>query len=103
MDPEEILQRINTAKTDQEVAELYDKWAKSYDPDLEQLRPGNEGANRTIEWFVQYVPTDAKVLDAGSGYRWGRRTAAPARLSQPGGARYFSGHVGRSPPEKDLQ
>ncbi len=47
MDPEEILQQINTAKSDQEVAELYDKWAKTYDLDLEQLRPGNEGARRT--------------------------------------------------------
>ena len=44
MNPEEILQQIMDAKTNQEVAKLYDRWSKTYDLDLEQIRPGNEGA-----------------------------------------------------------
>ena len=67
MNPEEILQQINIAKTNHEVSKLYDKWAKTYDFDLEKIRPGNEGALRTVEWFVKHVHADAKVLDVGSG------------------------------------
>ncbi len=67
MNTEDILMKINTAKTTPEVAKLYDKWSKSYDHDLKIIRPGNKGAFKTVEWFVKYVHADASVLDAGSG------------------------------------
>ena len=67
MNTEDILMKINTAKTNHEVAELYDKWSKTYDHDLKIIRPGNKGAFKTVEWFVKYVHIDASVLDAGSG------------------------------------
>ena len=55
MNTEDILMKINTAKTNHEVAELYDKWSKTYDHDLKIIRPGNKGAFKTVEWFVKYV------------------------------------------------
>ena len=67
MNTEDILMKINTAKTNHEVAELYDKWSKTYDHDLKIIRPGNKGAFKTGEWFVKYVHIDASVLDAGYG------------------------------------
>ena len=39
MNTEDILMKINTAKTNPEVAKLYDKWSKSYDHDLKIIRP----------------------------------------------------------------
>ena len=67
MNPEEILRQINIAKTNQEVAQLYDKWAKTYDTDLEVLRPGNQGAAYTVEMFEKYVHKEEMILDAGAG------------------------------------
>ena len=67
MNPIEILKQINTAKTHQEVTKLYDKWAKTYDTDLEELRPGNQGAAYTVEMFEKYVHKEEMILDAGAG------------------------------------
>ena len=39
MNPEEILQQINIAKTNHEVAHLYDIWSKTYDQDLKKNSP----------------------------------------------------------------
>ena len=58
MKNEDILMKIKSAKTNHEVAELYDKWSKTYDHDLKIIRPGNKGAFKTVEWFVKYVHID---------------------------------------------
>ena len=67
MNPIEILKQINTAKTHQEVAKLYDKWAKTYDTDLQEIRPGNLGAAYTVDMFEKYVHHEGMILDAGAG------------------------------------
>ena len=67
MNPIEILKQINTAKTHQEVANLYDKCAKTYDTDLQEIRPGNLGAAYTVDMFEKYVHHEGMILDAGAG------------------------------------
>ena len=39
-----ILGEIKNSKSNKEVSLLYDKWAKTYDTDLEKIHPGNQGA-----------------------------------------------------------
>ena len=53
-----ILGEIINAKSNKEVALLYEKWVKTYDTDLEKVRPGNQGAIYTVEMFKKYVPLD---------------------------------------------
>ena len=59
-----ILGEIINAKSNKEVALLYDKWAKTYDTDLEKVRPGNQGAIYTVEMFKKYVPLDGTAFFA---------------------------------------
>ena len=59
-----ILGEIINAKSNKEVALLYDEWAKTYDTDLEKVRPGNQGAIYTVEMFKKYVPLDGKAFFA---------------------------------------
>ena len=58
-----LSEKIN-AKSNKEVALLYDEWAKTYDTDLEKVRPGNQGGIYTVEMFKKYVPLDGMTFFA---------------------------------------
>ncbi|MBT6075470.1 MAG: class I SAM-dependent methyltransferase [Euryarchaeota archaeon] len=61
------LGEIINAKSNKEVVLLYDKYAKTYDADLEKVRTSNQGAIYIVEMFKKYVPLDGVILDAGNG------------------------------------
>ncbi len=50
----------------EELAKRYDEWATNYDEDINNIF-GNFSPRYTVETFMKYVSTDAKVLDAGAG------------------------------------
>ena len=66
MTEQNVVQWVYSSRNNQELAERYDQWAKDYDADLERDFAWG-GPKRTVEVFVKYVPTDARVLDAGAG------------------------------------
>ncbi|MBC6480596.1 MAG: methyltransferase domain-containing protein [Hormoscilla sp. GM7CHS1pb] len=49
-----------------ELAQRYDRWAIDYDRDMVNVF-GNVGPQKTVEVFVKYVATDAKIIDVGAG------------------------------------
>ncbi len=57
------IEAVFLATTQQELAEQYDKWATSYENDLE----GHGGPSEAVEQFSLYVPETARILDAGCG------------------------------------
>ena len=61
-----IVQWVYSSQNNQELAERYDRWAKGYEADLEQDFQWR-GPQRAVEVFARYVPSDARVLDAGAG------------------------------------
>ena len=63
---QERVQWIYTSKDNKELAERYDRWAKDYDADLDEGF-GYLGPQRAVEYFIKYVPQNARVLDAGAG------------------------------------
>ena len=66
MTEENVVQWVYSSRDNRELAERYDEWAKHYDADLERDFDWR-GPKRTAESFAGYVPTDARVLDAGAG------------------------------------
>jgi SAM-dependent methyltransferase len=60
------VQWIYTSKDNKELEERYDQWANDYDADLDEGF-GYLGPQRAVEYFVKYVPQNARVLDAGAG------------------------------------
>lgn len=62
----EQAQWVYAASNFEELAERYDQWAQDYDHDLEEVF-GSVGPQRTVDIFVKYVSTDAKILDVGAG------------------------------------
>lgn len=63
---QERVQWIYTSKDNKELEERYDQWAKEYDADLDEGF-GYLGPQRAVEYFIKYVPQNARVLDAGAG------------------------------------
>ena len=66
MSKQNIVQWVYSSRNNQELAERYDQWATNYDADLERDFQWS-GPQRTVEIFAQYVPGEARVLDAGAG------------------------------------
>ena len=66
MEEQNRVQWVYSAKGNVELSDRYDQWAKDYDSDLEQDF-GWLGPKRAADVFAQYVPTGARVLDAGAG------------------------------------
>jgi len=66
MDRSERVQWIYSSQDNKELAERYDQWAKDYDTDLD-AGFGWLGPQRAVEFFVHYVPKEARILDAGAG------------------------------------
>jgi ubiquinone/menaquinone biosynthesis C-methylase UbiE len=61
-----VVQWVYASKNEQELAERYDEWAKTYDEDLDKDF-GWVGPLFAVETAVKYVPKDARILDAGAG------------------------------------
>ena len=60
------VQWVYAARNNLELEERYDQWAKRYDEDLEEDY-GWLGPSLALEACKQYLPTDARILDAGAG------------------------------------
>ena len=66
MDVKDRVQWVYSSKNNQELSERYDHWAKDYDRDLENDF-GYIIPQYATDYFVKYVPLDARILDAGAG------------------------------------
>ncbi len=60
------VQWIYSSRDADELAERYDQWATDYEEDLARDFE-YKGPEQAVEVFSKYVPTDARVLDAGAG------------------------------------
>lgn len=63
---ENLVQWVYGARNNRELEERYNSWAKSYDEDLDKDF-GWLGPALALEACKQYVPSDARILDAGAG------------------------------------
>ncbi len=61
-----LIQWVYASKNEQELAERYDQWAKTYEEDLDRDF-GWYGPIRAVESAVKFVSKDARILDAGAG------------------------------------
>lgn len=66
MDSENKVQWVYASKNEAELTERYDKWAASYDEDLERDF-AYRGPQIAADYFKKYVPKEAHILDAGAG------------------------------------
>ena len=61
-----VIQWVYASKNEQELKERYDKWAATYEEELDRDF-GWYGPIRAVESAVKYVAKDARILDAGAG------------------------------------
>jgi len=61
-----VVQWVYSSRNNEELAERYDQWAKSYEDDLGRDF-GWSGPLHAVEVFTRYVPKNARILDAGAG------------------------------------
>lgn len=61
-----LVQWVYSARNNRELEDRYNQWAKNYDEDLNNDF-GWLGPALTLDACKQYVPMDAKILDAGAG------------------------------------
>lgn len=66
MERDDRVKWIYSSKDNDELAQRYDKWAETYDSDLDEAF-GWIGPQATAEVFSHLVPRQARVLDAGAG------------------------------------
>lgn len=66
MEKENKVQWVYSSRNEEELNERYDEWAKTYDADLERDFE-YIGPQIAAEIFIKYVPSEARVLDAGAG------------------------------------
>ncbi len=66
MESHNRVQWVYSSRDNNELAERYDEWAKTYDSDLESDF-GWIGPKYTAQMFSQFVPKEATILDAGAG------------------------------------
>lgn len=66
MTSENKVQWVYASENNRQLEERYDEWAKDYDEDLESDF-GYVIPRMAAEAFAQFVPKDARVLDAGAG------------------------------------
>ena len=60
------VQWVYASANNQELAERYNQWAADYDKDLDE-EFGWVSPQITAEVLAKYVPSDARILDAGAG------------------------------------
>lgn len=65
-DDRNLVQWVYSSKDNQELTERYDQWASAYEKDLME-NFGWFGPSEAVTKAVQFVPTSARVLDAGAG------------------------------------
>lgn len=63
---ENVIQWVYASENEEELKERYDKWAATYEEDLDR-EIGWYGPIRAVEAAVKYVAKDAHILDAGAG------------------------------------
>lgn len=63
---ENLVQWVYAAKTPEELSERYDKWAATYEEDLDR-EFGWYGPMHAVNAALKYIPKDARILDAGAG------------------------------------
>ena len=66
MNSENRVQWVYASENNRQLEERYDEWAKEYDENLSDDF-GYVMPRMAAETFARFVPTDAKVLDAGAG------------------------------------
>ncbi|MFC1917577.1 class I SAM-dependent DNA methyltransferase [Chloroflexota bacterium] len=66
MNKENRVQWVYSSQDTQELAERYDQWAKDYDTDLDKDFE-YKAPQIASDYFIRYVPKEAKILDAGAG------------------------------------
>ncbi len=66
MESQNRVQWVYSSRNNEELAQRYDEWAKDYDADLAQDFEWL-GPQKACEVFANYVPHDARILDAGAG------------------------------------
>ena len=63
---ENLVQWVYAAETPEELAERYDKWAATYEEDLDRDF-GWYGPLHAVNAALKYIAKDARILDAGAG------------------------------------
>ena len=66
MAKQNMVQWVYSSRNNQELAERYDQWAKTYDVDLAQEFQW-ESPVRAVEAFAKHVSKETRILDAGAG------------------------------------
>ena len=66
MEKQNKIEWLFSSRNKEELAERYDQWAKNYDAELERDFEWR-GPQHTAEFFIRYVPREARILDAGAG------------------------------------
>ena len=66
MEREEKVQWIYASRDNKELESRYNQWAKDYDSDLDEGF-GWLGPQRAVEFLINFVPREARILDAGAG------------------------------------
>lgn len=66
MEKQNKIEWLFSSRNKEELAERYVQWAKDYDAELERDFEWR-GPQRTAEFFISYVPREARILDAGAG------------------------------------
>jgi len=60
------VQLVYSSRNNKELEERYNQWAKDYDSDLKKDF-AYRAPRVAAEYFAKYVPTEARILDAGAG------------------------------------
>ena len=60
------IKSVRSAQNSQELAEIYERWAKDYDRDLVQVFGWNAPL-QCAAVLARHVPKEARILDAGAG------------------------------------
>lgn len=66
MEKQNRVQWVYSSRSKEELAERYDQWAKDYDAEITQDF-GGCAPQVAAGFFAQYVPKEARILDAGAG------------------------------------
>lgn len=66
MNSKNRVQWVYSSRDNKELEDRYDRWANDYDKDLEKDF-AYRAPRVAAEYFAKYVPTEARILDAGAG------------------------------------
>ncbi len=66
MDGQNRVEWVYSARTNEELEQRYDEWAKDYDREFDEDF-GYVGPKPAVDRLVRFVPNDGRILDAGAG------------------------------------